>query len=163
MLQFILRQVASQDRYDATEGIIQEAAARLVAGTAHEEIMTQLGTDYYRSIRDDPAFLLQTYAWLAGQQNDIVRAQVEDLYADLDVRVGVGLESFFESWGRELVEPYTWIEFSIALRCIFEGLARRANLSKASVPDDLAMRLALVLTYGMTRPIPARDAGTPTS
>lgn len=161
MLQFILGRAASQDWYNATDELILEAGERLAAGTAHEKIMVELGTEYYRSIRDDPAFLLQTFAWLAAQQNDTVRTQVNDLYEGLDNRVRAGFESFFESWGRELVEPYTWSEFSIALRCVFEGLAQRANLSDASVSDDLAMRLALLLIYGMTRPIHAGEAETP--
>ncbi len=50
MLQFILEQVASHDAYDATDGLIIEAAERLAAGVPHDVIMTQLGTDYYRSI-----------------------------------------------------------------------------------------------------------------
>lgn len=150
----ILLDGLSPDRSGLTDELIDAAGKQLMSGSmTNAELIRQLGGAYFESVRDDGAFVIQTYAWLASGSRKNLLGAFQRLYASIDQRMAAAFGFFFTTaTQRKLVEPFTFEEMSIIMTSLIEGFTFRSHVDPDSVPDDLPMRAALALVAGMTQP-----------
>ncbi len=130
--------------------IVAPAAAS--GDVSFEEAIRRYATDQYREVLDDDIHRLQSLVWALGQHDDDVCDAFRTLYAAWGETVAGGVVAVLEGCGRRLRPPLTSELVATSMTALIEGLATRARVDPAAVPNELFGELVIGLLHGLSEP-----------
>jgi AcrR family transcriptional regulator len=130
----LLEELFSPQRYPPTT--VPDLFDTLGGGDRPIEELVRLGTEVeFRALRDNPELRLLMATWAAD--DPVANPKIAAQYDAVAARWASVYEMVFDAYGLEIRPPFTFATMAAMVIAMGEGLAVRASLDPASVPDDL--------------------------
>jgi len=124
----VLRRASVPERGDLAS-TVEVAAEVIAAGEPYIEVSRAFAAAFYDNLANDDGFKVQIIAWVAAQNRDTLRKDLDRLYNSMQQRIALGISAVLGSAGRQLkpgltVEGQAGMLLAVTEGAVIQGMIR---------------------------------------